>query len=385
LACSLAAALPLLGVGVAFGVSGGGYDPAQQDCSPQADANNAVGAEEGCHNYKLNVGSGEHRYAEFGIDQIANNSNQNAHSGMFRVNTNSDGSGLGVAGTFDTNYQPIPPDGPSEFGLLFYPLGVAMCLAGGGAPDTCVFSPVLPDQPPTIDAGPETGTPDGSITEMATQSNIYLGADDNLNGGEHDGVDGQYGTDQMYNGPSDGGAVVVNWHPLATADWVDVVLGAIGAGDFGVVLSNPIPAFDAVFGMCTDGVCASAQTTKRVVYQGGGEGERDVYNYEGKDWDPQGCSSGGPQSEQECSASPGSAGNTQDMNAYRAEEKTVVAQPGFQFYEDPDPSGSPLGPYPLPALYAGTCGVAAGGGPSGQAPASPFTNSAGQVIISTGC
>ena len=43
------------------------------------------------------------------------------------------------------------------------------------------------------------------------------------------------------------------------------------------------------------------------------------------------------------------------------------------------------GNYPLPALYVGTCGVVAGGGAAPAAPASPVTNSAGQVVVSTGC
>ena len=55
---------------------------------------------------------------------------------------------------------------------------------------------------------------------------------------------------------------------------------------------------------------------------------------------------------------------------------TVYIEPGFQIYEDPDPQGSPgvlslVGipqndPYPLPALYFGTCGAVLGG--DGAAP-----------------
>ena len=63
---------------------------------------------------------------------------------------------------------------------------------------------------------------------------------------------------------------------------------------------------------------------------------------------------------------------------------TVYAEPGVQVYEDPDPEGSPIGPYPLPAAYAGTCGVVLGGGPI-TAPASPVTNSAGQLDVRSGC
>ena len=59
---------------------------------------------------------------------------------------------------------------------------------------------------------------------------------------------------------------------------------------------------------------------------------------------------------------------------------------GFQFYEDPDPQGSPATPiYPNPGIYVGTCGVVVGGGALPALPASPLTNSAGQLVISTGC
>jgi hypothetical protein len=73
------------------------------------------------------------------------------------------------------------------------------------------------------------------------------------------------------------------------------------------------------------------------------------------------------------------------MDQYRrAEAKNVVAEPGVVVYGDPDPQASPIGPYPLPAAYVGTCGVTLGGGQA-QAPASPATNSAGQFSVSTGC
>ena len=92
--------------------------------------------------------------------------------------------------------------------------------------------------------------------------------------------------------------------------------------------------------------------------------------------------SGASQDETKCD---GGKGQPHTMDQYRkAEKKNVVAEPGVQFYGDPDPQSSPIGPYPLPAAYAGTCGVAAGGGDL-QAPASPMTNGAGQLIVSTGC
>jgi hypothetical protein len=143
---------------------------------------------------------------------------------------------------------------------------------------------------------------------------------------------------------------------------------------------NPFPFLDAGTGACADGFCMSTQTHKRQVYRGGGGGgnNRDVYNYDGKTWDPYNCSSGSPQSEKQCRSK-----NGKNEDSYRRKEaRHVNAQPGIQIYEDPDPNGSPLAPtYPLPALYAGTCGVTAGGGPV-QAPSSPVTNKSGQVSVS---
>jgi hypothetical protein len=63
----------------------------------------------------------------------------------------------------------------------------------------------------------------------------------------------------------------------------------------------------------------------------------------------------------------------------------VYAEPGVQVYEDPDAQASPIGPYPLPAVYAGTCGGIVGGGSAPAAPDSPVTNDAGQIEARTGC
>lgn len=384
--------------GAAFAVSSGGYSPSQQDCPNNADAFDAgqpgsqvPAAVPGCSNFKLNVEDGSgHRYAEFGIDQIPNNSDQNAQSGTYRVATNSDGSGPGVSGRYDTRYQPIPPGGPSEFGLAFYPVEVLLCEAASGPTAACLFTPNLPDPstPPSVGVTPQVGTPDGSAAGLATGTSVYLGADDNLDTSEHDGVDGKQGTKGSANGPSDGGAVVLNWHPLDLGSWL-----ATAAGDPTTVLTNPVPVADGGGGSCADGVCASAQTRQRTVYQGCGAdpqvtpangqcptSSRDVYNYDGKPWDPQDCSSSDAQSEQACS------GSYSDMDQWRqAEARNVVAEPGVQVYEDPDPQGSPLGPYPLPAAYVGTCGVAAGGGPVSAPAGTPMRNSAGQIVVSTGC
>src|SRR5439155_1180968 len=70
------------------------------------------------------------------------------------------------------------------------------------------------------------------------------------------------------------------------------------------------------------------------------------------------------------------------MSWWDKQQGTVYAEPGIQIYEDPDPQGSPIGPYPLPAFYVGTCGLVIGGGQV-QMPASPYTSPAGQFVVTT--
>ena len=370
--------------GIAAAVSGGGYNPSQQDCTPLADAYNRQGAEPGCHNFKVNVEDSKgHRYAQAGIAQEAQR--DNPHAADFAIDSNGDGRGLGAAGGVDTNYQPLTPDSCGLFDVATVPIDELLFLAGQGH-QPCSLTPAGPPAGAPTVTGPavHTGTPNGNAADLANNASVYLGADDNLDTGEHDGVDGEgkTGTKHSANGPSDGGAVVVNWHPAEVLTWL-TALTSIGANP-GAVLSNPIPLLDAGFGMCADGVCLSTQTRERTVYQGGSAGQRDVYNYDGKNWDPAECSSGSLQDEQACHGDGQHA--PKNMDDYRkAEKANVVAQPGVQFYEDPDAEGSPIGPYPLPAAYAGTCGVVLGGGAAPAAPDSPVTNSAGQVVVSTGC
>ena len=194
---------------------------------------------------------------------------------------------------------------------------------------------------------------------------VYFGADDNLFVGEHDG------SEYINNGPSDGGAIQANATPLSAFGWLKRVLN-----DRKWLLTHPLPGADAGFGMCADGICISVQTARRVAYQGGDPNKhKDVANYEGKEWDPESCS--GPSDEAEdCGG--------ENMGEWHNKNGTYYAQPGIQIYEDPDPQASPLGSYPLPAIYVGTCGLTVGGG-AVQAPNSPFTNGAGQLRINTGC
>jgi hypothetical protein len=371
-----------LSAGVAAAVSGGGYDPAQQDCTIWAESNDGRPVEPGCHNFKLNVEDSQgNRYAQAGILQEAEN--ENPHSGDASVTPNGNSAGPGASVAFDTKYQPFPPGSCGLFDLVIFPFEFIFNTLGGNPKGPCTLPPpTVPSGPPDLTPNIQSGTPDASVANVAQGGQVYLGADDNLDSGEHDGVDGKNGTANSANGPSDGGAIVVDWHPAQLAAWLATLTAAPGAP--GPFLENPVPLVSAGFGACADGICIGAYTARTTVYNGGNNGQtRDVYNYAGKDFDPAGCSSGS--AKDEANACNGGPGHPQTMDEYRAAEaQNVVAQPGVQVYEDPDPQGSPIGPYPLPAAYAGTCGVVVGGGDLNFSGA-PSTNSAGQIVASTGC
>ncbi|MEY2566831.1 MAG: hypothetical protein QOE35_1360 [Actinomycetota bacterium] len=215
---------------------------------------------------------------------------------------------------------------------------------------------------PVIDGNPNGGDP-------TTGLKLYFGADDNLDNGEHDS------SPLVDNGPSDGGGIQFNVSPESVAVWA----AALAGGDTQYLLTHPLPLVDGGFGACADGLCFAATSQERTAYQGTGTNDHPVYDYSGKTWDPESCA--GP-SDTEADCSDGSG--THDITYWEAQDGRVTTEPGVQVYEDPDPQGSPIGTYPLPAAYAGTCGVTVGGGPL-QAPASPATNDAGQLHADTGC
>ncbi|HEY2430861.1 MAG TPA: hypothetical protein VGI06_18135, partial [Acidimicrobiales bacterium] len=232
---------------------------------------------------------------------------------------------------------------------------------------------------------PDTGTPDlaGLFSNLAKSGvHEYFGMDDNSDAGEHDGVSGTDGTAGTVNGPSDGGGMFIVVEPQNAA----VV----------PTFSNPVPVAGAGEGACADGICQETTTRQQTIYQGcspsdnhsptvkcakgQGSSSRDVYNYQGKTFPPPSCNSGDGTSEspKSCDGHP--------MDYYRQiEAHNVHAEPGVQTYEDPDPQASPAAPFLIPGIYVGSCGVVAGGGPLPAAPASPVTNKAGQLVVSTGC
>jgi hypothetical protein len=300
----------------ALAVSDGTYDPAKQGCSNTAnDSDHPQYTEKHCYSATLQLSGAKHRYVLVGVPQTPDGTSANA----------------------------------IEICLDF--TGTASCARF----DQSGFSQ-LPDRP---------GTP---VDPEKAELHAYFGADDNLDSGEHDG------SEQIANGPSDGGGIQANVAPMSAADWVGHVLAA----DRSYLLTHPLPAADAGFGACADGICVSVQTQRRVIYTAGGKHAktRDAANYDGHTWDPPTCA--GPSDKaKDCGGHP--------MSWWHKKGQTTYVEPGIQVYEDPDPQGSPIGPYPLPALYVGTCGFVAGGGVAPAFPASPITNKAGQLVVQTGC
>jgi hypothetical protein len=206
----------------------------------------------------------------------------------------------------------------------------------------------------------------GTKADPSTGLHFYFGADDNLDSGEHDS------SKYINNGPSDGGAIVANLSPAAAQTWLAKAMAA----DQSYLLTHPLPGFDAGFGACADGLCFSVTTQRRVAYQGGNKrAHRDVADYGGVTWDPETCS-GADDTKKDCGG--------HSIAWWHEHNGTTYVEPGIQVYEDPDPQGSPIGPYPIPAFYVGTCGLIIGGA-NLQMPASPITNSAGQIVVPTGC
>jgi hypothetical protein len=319
--------------GVAAAVSGGGYHHNDMDCTGGAEAYDRTDAENGCHSMKINVESGDTRLAEFGIDQTSVDDGQ-PHKFCAAVNTAGTGGGHGNnCGEDKGNIK-----------------GEGTRVRGDTRKHriTQENNIVWPLQRP------------GTIATLSGNGlDFYFGADDNLSGGEHDGVDGrkETGTDGLQDGPSDGGAIKAFVHPQ------DATTTPTAA--------NPFPLAGASFGSCADGICENVTTYRMDIYSGGGSGEREVSDYDGKRWDPFECDGASLEGEQSCDS--GEKGGPKTLKDWQSLEGRTYADPGVSIYEDPDPQGSPLDPiaeivgdgstplYPLPGFYVGTCGLIVNG------------------------
>jgi hypothetical protein len=421
-----------LGAAAAFAVSGGGNQPSQQDCqSGDNDYATPSGVVyPGCHNFALNVESGGNsqgvansnntRYVEYGDNQVPNDPHSvgtpgefsigepgytdDPHSGCIAVNT--DGTGGGAAP------PKTKPESPGKAAGSKY--GCGNNAKGFGfegnydyyqyyCPIAAMLShPCEDTNPGTNSFSPDTGNQVNYQPIVDNGLIVYLGADDNLDNGEHDGV-GPYSTKtQPYNngaenGPSDGGAITLLLTPRGVTDVPSQ--------------TNPEGLANMSFGACADGICVEFTTEQQTVYHGcnapdsNGEAPCDsgtpqsanVYDYA-----PGGKTANDPSVNSEspnCNSGDVTTTNNQacgsgGMNAIRsATPANENAEPGFQLYSDPDPQRSPAAPspvWPTPGVYVGTCGVYVGspattGAVVGANPmlvgGMPVTNRAGQIAI----
>src|SRR5207253_10538486 len=99
-----------------------------------------------------------------------------------------------------------------------------------------------------------TGT-NTALDSIMTQGLLfYLGANDGLDDGEHDGFSGNNNTDGAINGPSDGGAMMLSVTPQ-------------NAGN-APTASNPEGIANYSLRACADGICFGVTTQQQTVYQG---------------------------------------------------------------------------------------------------------------------
>src|SRR3989442_11956134 len=183
-------AVAVLAGHAAFAVRDGQYLPASQHCTGNADNSNAGNrTEAGCHNMIVFVADGTgHQYAGWGLDQTPDGTV--VHSGEVWLDP---GAGSRYTWTFDLTAGTV-------------------------------------DQTPAVTAS----TPGDPTTGV----DVYFGADDNLDGGEHDS------SNQVSNGPSDGGGIQVNIDPAAASAWIATLQAADAAG----LLSAPAPFPDGGLG-----------------------------------------------------------------------------------------------------------------------------------------
>lgn len=407
---SSVALIGLVSTGIARGVSDGNYRFENQHCSGSADASNRNGnavpsndyVETGCHNFTVAVlDNGGHEYFGLGIQQTK----------------------VGEQGTLYPVASHIPFGGGSNAHQwdVWYDFGSA---AGGCHRYT--YDSNKPTSPPTGSPGPyscpwmDPSAPNyfaqfNAAPDPSTGLKIYVGADDNLAGGEHD-------ASALGNGPSDGGGTYVALDPRSVMPW----LLSLVAKNPQYVLRHPLPAGDGGIGLCVDGVCLSAHTSRQVAYQGkpayytpdpgctpgttvdgstvdcssypyqpgashDDTANRDAAQYSQHSWDkPMKCDSDFSKVNGTDTSNMRYCGNG-GMRYWDASHGTVYTEPGVQIYNDPDPDGdSGDGVYPHPGIYIGTCGVIVGGTPrpgSFDYPTlpSPPANAQGQVIFATGC
>ncbi|MBV8979711.1 MAG: hypothetical protein JO086_02320 [Acidimicrobiia bacterium] len=394
----LVAAIVLVSAGAAAAVSGGGYSQDQQDCPNNGSAWNTPPENQwGCHDVGVNLETGgthngdpnsaNTRFGEFGIDESPNVSNNpsfgavfnigdpgtpaSPHSGCLAANTDGTGGGKAVPGC-GNNPNGLGFSSVWDYYDVYCPATAAIPLDSIPVPDGVPALKNCDGTPPARSSfTPDTGSQQ-KLDQIATQGLLlYLGANDGLDNGEHDGFSGLNNTDEAINGPSDGGAVILALTPQ-------------NAGNTPTA-ANPEGLANFSFGACADGICFGAATQRTTVYQGCGadslkgkeakedkcsKGEAqndDVFHNDApaSTKESPNCNGGGPaSSETACYTNADGSSNAPSSkseggaDAYRQETPhNMNMEPGVQTFQDPDPNRSPAAPIGTPGIYVGTCGV----------------------------
>jgi hypothetical protein len=212
---------------------------------------------------------------------------------------------------------------------------------------------------------PDTGSQQ-KLDQIATQGMLfYLGANDGLDNGEHDGFSGNNDTDEVQNSSSDGGAIILSLTPQNAGNTPSA--------------THPEGLANFSFGACADGICFGATTQQQTVYQGcsaDGLSKKDAKEDKCSKGEAQNddvfhndtpastkaspdCNGGGPDSsETACYTNQDGSANPGGADAYRQQTPhNMNVEPGFQTYQDPDVNRSPAAPVGTPGIYVGTCGV----------------------------
>ncbi|MBV8386035.1 MAG: hypothetical protein JO155_04500 [Acidimicrobiia bacterium] len=442
----LVAAIVLVSAGAAAAVSGGGYSQDQQDCANNASAWNTPPFydQHGCHDFAVNLETGgthngdansnNTRFGEFGIDESPNVSNNpsfgaefnigdpgtpaSPHSGCLAANTDGTNGGTGVGCGNNPNGAGF--SAVWDYYDVYCPATANIPLNSIPIPDGV---PALKNCDSTQPVGNSKFTPDtGSqqkLDQIATQGLLlYLGANDGLDNGEHDGFSGNTcqappppppvkggkkkqppppppppcnPSDGAVNGPSDGGAVTLSLTPQNAGNTPSA--------------THPEGLANFSFGACADGICFGASTQQQTVYQGcnadnlsgqaaaddtcapGTAQNDDVFHNDtpASTKESPNCNGGGADTDLTCLKNADGSPNPGGANAYRqSTPHNMNVEPGVQTYQDPDPNRSPAAPIGTPGIYVGTCGVyvndsnhTVGNGITGQNPGYIVPNQCG--------
>jgi hypothetical protein len=309
-----------LAASAAYAMSDGQYTANEQGCTnwgnafdPQSadhDQNSPDG--DRCQAYRTSVGTDNNeKLVRAGLDHEEPNENgfsggHNPHHGTAFVG--SPGEEVLIL-HYGTGIQHLPTEGP-------------FTSPGGDGPYSDDH-----DQPEleAQQTSPENAEKidDGAPSEV----HFYNGADDNLESGEHDGIsEGENGENRdLANGPSDGGAIRLDVAPDSESPENNVNTDDPATG--------PVRAAYAGIGACVDGICFTAGTGERQVYDGGQDDNPErlyLDNATADDFKDDGdeCSY---RNEDDC------------VRTIHDAQQDMYAHPGLTIYDDPDPQDSAIG------------------------------------------